>query len=258
MLDAVAPASRWQADRGRRHGAVERHEAFGYAPAFTVARPGTVTVAFVGSWAHGVEVALEIVAWIVVAAALAGRGLVAGLVVGADQSAPWARRRRRSRGVVVPVVTPPLPVTGAEGSRPHDRGGDVSGSLRRALVIASVRGHPDRHRDRRCGPSPSMIAVRRGGAGRVVGVVGSPRGARRPGSGHVAVGARRRGRRSAPEPKSSAWFCAGGTAPRAAHLCDDRAHQRRRPPRARHVTRLRPRRRRAVTGPVGRGAHHRL
>jgi hypothetical protein len=72
VLDAVAPATAWQLTG--RHGAVVRPtSSFGYAATFHVPRPETVTVAFVGSWVHGLEIGIETAAWIVVAAALAGR-----------------------------------------------------------------------------------------------------------------------------------------------------------------------------------------
>ena len=72
VLAAVAPAAAW---RLTGPGGTVEHAStsFGYAATFPVARPGPVTVAFVGSWAHGVEIAVETAAWVVVAAALAGR-----------------------------------------------------------------------------------------------------------------------------------------------------------------------------------------
>jgi GT2 family glycosyltransferase len=95
VLDAVAPASAWKLT-GNHGAVVAASSSFGYAATFHVRRPGTVTVAFVGSWTHGVEIGIETSAWIVVAAALAGRrwwldwwwGPIGGR---------GARRRRRGR-----------------------------------------------------------------------------------------------------------------------------------------------------------------
>jgi hypothetical protein len=72
VLAAVAPAADWRlrVPGGRTERATT---AFGYAATFPVTTPGTVTVGFAGSWGHGVEVALETLAWVVAAAALAGR-----------------------------------------------------------------------------------------------------------------------------------------------------------------------------------------
>ena len=72
VLDAVAPASRFTLTEGDGR-VVQPHEAFGYAPAFTVARPATVTISFSESAAHVLEVVLEVVLWVVALAAVAGR-----------------------------------------------------------------------------------------------------------------------------------------------------------------------------------------
>ena len=87
VLAAVAPARDWHlvGPGGRVQVATT---AFGYAAAFRVARPGVVTVAFGGSWAHGLEVGLETAAWVAVAGVLAGRRRWFGLW-------RWRRRRRR-------------------------------------------------------------------------------------------------------------------------------------------------------------------
>ena len=72
VLDAVAPATAWKLNTPNG-AAVPATTAFGYAATFHVPRPEKVTVAFVGSWAHGLEIGIETAAWIAVAAALAGR-----------------------------------------------------------------------------------------------------------------------------------------------------------------------------------------
>ena len=105
VLDAVAPAAAWRLLGP--HGTVVRPSRFfGYAATFPVARPGTVTVAFVGSWAHGLEISMETAAWVVVAGALAGRrwwldwwwGPLGGR----------GRRRRRARAVDASALSAPL------------------------------------------------------------------------------------------------------------------------------------------------------
>lgn len=68
-----APASTWQlvASTGAPH---RSSVAFGYGARFDVPVPGArVTVRQHGSWAHGAEIAAEVAAWFVVAAALLGR-----------------------------------------------------------------------------------------------------------------------------------------------------------------------------------------
>ena len=116
VLNDAAPATGWQLTGP--HGVVERGSTiFGYASTFPVSRPETVTVAFVGSWSHGVEIVVETLAWIVVAAALAGRAWWLDWWWG-PLGRRGARRRRRGRTPPAPVVTAPLPVTGAEGSDP--------------------------------------------------------------------------------------------------------------------------------------------
>ena len=72
VFDAVAPASRFTLTE-RDGGVVHPTTLFGYAPAFAVSRPGSVTVSFNGSAARGIEVAVETVLWVVALAALAGR-----------------------------------------------------------------------------------------------------------------------------------------------------------------------------------------
>lgn len=68
-----APASRWQLV-GAPGRAVAATTAFGYGARFDVASPGgRVTVRARGSWAHLAEIAGEVAAWLVVAAALLGR-----------------------------------------------------------------------------------------------------------------------------------------------------------------------------------------
>jgi hypothetical protein len=109
VLAGVAPAARWQLTRPG--GAVEHATtAFGYAATFPVTRPGTVTVAFAGSWAHGIEVGLQSAAWVVAAAALVGR----------RWWLDWwwrplgrrgSRRRRRGAPPTSPLETPPAGTT---------------------------------------------------------------------------------------------------------------------------------------------------
>ena len=67
-----APAAAWQLLLPPA-APVPAYQAFGYAARFDLALPGPVTVRFRGSWAHGAEVAAEVVAWLVVAALLVGR-----------------------------------------------------------------------------------------------------------------------------------------------------------------------------------------
>jgi hypothetical protein len=68
-----APASSWQLVP-TSGPPLSSSPAFGYAARFDVPLPGgAVTVHQRGSWAHGVEIAAEVAAWLVVAAALLGR-----------------------------------------------------------------------------------------------------------------------------------------------------------------------------------------
>jgi GT2 family glycosyltransferase len=72
VFAGVAPPAAWRLLRPE--GGVERPStAFGYAASFAVARPGPVTVEYSGSWAHGAEIGAQMVLWLVVAAAFAGR-----------------------------------------------------------------------------------------------------------------------------------------------------------------------------------------
>jgi hypothetical protein len=114
VLDAVAPATSWQLTGP--HGAVVRaSSSFGYAATFHVARPGTVTVAFDGSWSHGVEIAVESAAWVILAAALAGRAWWLDWWWGPlGRRAPSRRRRPRTTGTA--VAPEPLPEPGAPSS----------------------------------------------------------------------------------------------------------------------------------------------
>ncbi len=106
VLTGVAPAADWHLTE--HHGVVvHSKKAFGYAATFPVARPGTVTVAFVGSWAHGVEITVETAAWLVAAAALAGRGWWLDWWWG-PLGGGRARRRRRRRAPFDPVLSDPL------------------------------------------------------------------------------------------------------------------------------------------------------
>gem|GEM_PF-6057214 len=72
VLAAVAPSADWHLV-GPGGRVEDPTRAFGYAPTFRVARPATVTVRFDGSAAHGLEIGVEVAAWIAVAAALVGR-----------------------------------------------------------------------------------------------------------------------------------------------------------------------------------------
>jgi hypothetical protein len=114
VLAAVAPATQWTLTGP--HGAVEHgFTSFGYAATFHTARPGTVTVAFTGSWAHGVEIGAETAAWVAVAAALAGPRWWRDWWWG-----PLRRRgaRRRRRRAVAATAFVPEPVPGASAPEP--------------------------------------------------------------------------------------------------------------------------------------------
>ncbi|HLI72523.1 MAG TPA: glycosyltransferase family 2 protein [Acidimicrobiales bacterium] len=75
FLAAVAPAHDWRlrSATARSSAVVRSRTYFGYAPVFQVARPGSVTVAFAGSWQHGVEITGEVAIWVVLGCALLGR-----------------------------------------------------------------------------------------------------------------------------------------------------------------------------------------
>jgi len=114
VLDAVAPASAWQLTGP--NGALDHAStSFGYAATFRVDRAGPVTVAFVGSWSHGLEIALETTAWVALAAALAGRRRWLDWWWG-----PLTRgaRRQRRRGVRDhgAVDADPFPVESSEAA----------------------------------------------------------------------------------------------------------------------------------------------
>jgi len=104
VLDAVAPAADWRLT-GPNAVVVHAKRAFGYAATFSSSRPGTVTVAFVGSWAHGFEIGVETAAWVVLAAALAGRGWWLDWWWG-PLGGGGTRRRRRERVAATPVMAP--------------------------------------------------------------------------------------------------------------------------------------------------------
>jgi GT2 family glycosyltransferase len=114
VLAAVAPATQWKLTGP--HGAVEHaFTSFGYAATFRTARAGTVTVAFTGSWAHGVEIGAETAAWVAVAVALAGPRWWRDWWWG-----PLRRRgaRRRRRRAVAATALVPEPVPGASAQEP--------------------------------------------------------------------------------------------------------------------------------------------
>jgi hypothetical protein len=74
-----------------------------------------VTVAFDGSWSHGVEIAVESAAWVILAAALAGRAWWLDWWWGPlGRRAPSRRRRPRTTGTA--VAPEPLPEPGAPSS----------------------------------------------------------------------------------------------------------------------------------------------
>ena len=89
-----APTSQWQLS-GRAGTPAPATAAFGYGARFDVASPGgAVTLRARVSWAHGVETAGEVVAWLVAAAALLGRRRWL------DWWYPHRRRRRRAAHAV--------------------------------------------------------------------------------------------------------------------------------------------------------------
>ncbi|HXQ91287.1 MAG TPA: glycosyltransferase family 2 protein [Acidimicrobiales bacterium] len=113
VLAAVAPAGAWQLSSGRGRPQ-PGSTAFGYAATFHLARPGRVSLGYAGSWAHGLEIGVEIAAWVVVAGALAGRRRWLDWWWG-----PLGRRgarRRRRRGRTAPVTVVPDTV----GAPSHD------------------------------------------------------------------------------------------------------------------------------------------
>jgi GT2 family glycosyltransferase len=113
VLNAFAPAGDWllSGASGRATRASRASRAFGYGATFPVARPGTVTVSFVGSGVHGFEIALETAAWVVVAAALAGRAWWLDWWWGPLSGGGGRRRRRAAPSGGGPE---PLPTTDAE------------------------------------------------------------------------------------------------------------------------------------------------
>jgi hypothetical protein len=98
VLVGVAPSRSWELVEPDGH--VQRSEQiFGYAAAFDVARPGAVTVRFRGSWVHGLEVAVEVLLWLVVVGALVVRRR--------SLERLWGRaRRRRARRTGPDTATP--------------------------------------------------------------------------------------------------------------------------------------------------------
>jgi len=114
VLAAVAPADAWRLT-GPRGTLDHASTSFGYAATFQVPRPERVTVAFVGSWSHGLEIGVETAAWIAVAAALAGRRWWLDWWWGPLGRQGRRRRRRGGRGPV-PVPAAPLPVASPEDS----------------------------------------------------------------------------------------------------------------------------------------------
>jgi len=103
VLDAVAPAGRWHLVGAGGHSA-RATTAFGFAATFSVRRAGPVTVAFAESADHGLVIAGEIVLWVLVVGALAGRRRTVEWW--------WGRLVRRRRRVAPPTAQrhrPPAP-----------------------------------------------------------------------------------------------------------------------------------------------------
>jgi GT2 family glycosyltransferase len=120
VLAAVAPARSW--DLIEAGGQVESGKPlFGYAASFPVARSGTVTVKFRGSWVHVLEILLETLLWLLVIVILVGRR---------RSSARWAGRfsRRQARRARHGATEVPVPDTDNEITNGHDRDNPVDDS----------------------------------------------------------------------------------------------------------------------------------
>jgi hypothetical protein len=102
VLAAVAPSRGWELVGPG--GDVQRStQIFGYAASFDVVRPGPVTVKFRGSWAHGLEVAVEVLLWLVVVALLVCRRRSLARL----SSRLGRRRARRARPAALPADVVP-------------------------------------------------------------------------------------------------------------------------------------------------------
>lgn len=117
VLAAVAPASVWRLT-GPRGALVHASTSFGYTPTFRVSRSGPVTVAFVGSWSHGFEIAVETAAWVALAAALAGRRWWLDWWWGPVVRRRTRRTRRGDGPGADPVAPEPPPVHSTDASDP--------------------------------------------------------------------------------------------------------------------------------------------
>ncbi len=71
VMAALAPAQDWSLTSGGA-SSPPRSTAFGYAPAFDVKRRTQATLAFRGSWVHGLSIAIEVLLWIVALAVVFG------------------------------------------------------------------------------------------------------------------------------------------------------------------------------------------
>jgi hypothetical protein len=116
VLAAVAPSHSWElvAPGGHVQSATTR---FGYAASFNVARPGTVTVKYRGSAAHGFEITFEVLLWVVAVCLLVGRRRSWGRL--------WRRMKRRSvRRSERP--RPDATTLGSDDEARHDPAGAVA------------------------------------------------------------------------------------------------------------------------------------
>jgi hypothetical protein len=110
VLAAVAPSRSWELVGPGGH--VQQSEPlFGYAPSFTVARPGTVTVRFRGSWTHGFEITIEVLLWLVAGCLLVGRRRSVARISGRVRR----RYRRRARHARSEQPTPTVDADDAPG-----------------------------------------------------------------------------------------------------------------------------------------------
>ena len=126
--------------------AAQEKTIFGYAPSFEVTRPGVVTVAFRGSWAHGLEIAVEFLLWLLAVGLLVGRRRS---LVGVGQPGPAATGptgpARRPAAPTAP--TGPDGAHGAHGVRrdrtgggDHGDGGDEAGAVVEGDGVSSGAG----------------------------------------------------------------------------------------------------------------------
>jgi hypothetical protein len=128
LLVGRAPAADWELVP-QLGSAVAAYRTFGYAATFDLPQGQTVTVQFRGSWSHGVEIAAEMAAWVLLLAFLAGRrrwldwwwGPIAarrarhGGRPGGEASPPAGSRR--DAAVPPPLLPPPPDAIGAVSTR---------------------------------------------------------------------------------------------------------------------------------------------